>query len=90
MTVSVVKKSIEDARTYFSRVGADLISHFARLGSPCVELDAEERLRIIHDFFRTGEETSFSFDMKDHMKKGHHLQTISALKATRTMTVISG
>ena len=72
VTVSVVKKSIEDARTYFYRVGADLISHFARLGSPCVELDAEERLRIIHDFFRTGEETSFSFDMKDHMKKGHH------------------
>ena len=51
VTVSVVKKSVEDARTYFSRVGADLISHFARLGSLCVELDAEERLRIIHDFF---------------------------------------
>ena len=73
VTVSVVKKNIEDARTYFSRVGADLVTHFARLGSPCVELDATERLRIIHDFFRTGEETSFHFDMKDHMKKGHHI-----------------
>ncbi|MBR0455692.1 MAG: ATP-binding protein, partial [Firmicutes bacterium] len=29
------------------------------------------RLRIIHDFMRTGEETSFYFDLKDHMKKGH-------------------
>ena len=47
------------------------MAHFARLGSQCTELDAEERLRIIHDFFRTGEETYFSFDMKDHMKKGH-------------------
>ena len=72
VTVSVVKKNIEDARTYFARVGADLVSHFARLGSPCTELDATERLRIIHDFFRTGEETHFHFDMKDHMKKGHH------------------
>lgn len=71
VTISVSKKSIEDARVYFSRVGADLISHFNRLGSPCVELDAVERLRIIHDFFRTGEETTFHFDLKDHMKKGH-------------------
>lgn len=71
VTVSVSKKNIEDARVYFSRIGADLVAHFARLGSQCTELDAEERLRIIHDFFRTGEETYFSFDMKDHMKKGH-------------------
>ena len=71
VTVSVVKKSIEDARSYFSRVGADLVTKFNRLGSVCTELDAEERIRIIHDFFRTGEETSFHFDLKDHMKKGH-------------------
>ena len=71
VTVSVSKNNIEDARVYFSRIGADMVAHFARLGSQCTELDAEERLRIIHDFFRTGEETYFSFDMKDHMKKGH-------------------
>lgn len=71
VTVSVPKNNIEDARVYFSRIGADLVAHFARLGSQCTELDAEERLRIVHDFFRTGEETYFSFDMKDHMKKGH-------------------
>ena len=71
VTVSVSKNNIEDARVYFSRIGADLVAHFARLGSQCTELDAEERLRIIHDFFRTGEETYFNFDMKDHMKKGH-------------------
>ena len=50
VTVSVAKKDIEDARTYFSRVGTDLISHFGRLGSVCTELDGEARLRIIHDF----------------------------------------
>lgn len=71
ITISVSKKNIEDARIYFSRVGADLVSHFARLGSICVELDAEERLRIIHGFFRTGEEIYFNFDMKDSIKKGH-------------------
>ena len=71
VTISVVRKNVEDARVYFARVGADLISHFARLGSQCREVNAVERLRIIHDFMRTGEETSYYFDLRDHMKKGH-------------------
>ena len=71
ITISVNKKNIEDARTYFARVGAELISHFNKLGSKCVELDAKERLRIIHDFYRTGEESSFNFDIKESRRKGH-------------------
>ena len=44
VTVSVCKKNIEEARNYFARVGADLIAHFNRLGSKCVELDAGDKL----------------------------------------------
>ncbi|MGC4019964.1 MAG: ATP-binding protein [Muricomes sp.] len=71
VTVSVYKKSIEEARTYFSRVSVDLMSHFSRLGSKCVELDATDKLRTLHDFYRVGEETGFTFDLKETMKKGH-------------------
>ena len=71
LTISVVKKDIEEARAYFARVGADLISHFAALGSKCAELDAEEKLRVLHDFYRQGEEGNFHFDPHDMMKKGH-------------------
>ena len=71
VTISVNKKSIEEARNYFARVGADLIAHFGRLGSKCYELETDERLRIIHDFFRVGEESSFRFDIKETRKKGH-------------------
>lgn len=71
ITVSVMKKNIEEARNYFSRIGTDLITHFSHLGSRCVELDATDRLRILHDFFRTGEETDFNFDLSASMKKGH-------------------
>jgi hypothetical protein len=71
ITVSVMKKNIEEARNYFSRIGTDLITHFSHLGSRCVELDAIDRLRILHDFFRTGEETDFNFDLSATMKKGH-------------------
>ena len=71
LTISVVKKDIEEARAYFARVGADLISHFSALGSKCTELDAEEKLRVLHDFYRQGEEAAFHFDPQDMMKKGH-------------------
>ena len=71
VTISVNKKSIEEARNYFARVGADLIAHFGRLGSKCYEMETDERLRIIHDFFRVGEESSFRFNIKETRKKGH-------------------
>ena len=71
ITISVNKKNVEEARSYFARVGADLIAHFGRLGSKCVEMETDERLRIFHDFYRAGEETCFRFDMKETRKKGH-------------------
>ena len=71
VTVTINKKSIEEARSYFSRVSADLTARFAKLGSQCHSLDIDERLRIIHDFFRVGEESSFRFDIKETRKKGH-------------------
>jgi len=71
ITVSVNKKDIEEARTYFNRVGATLINHFSRIGSKCVELDTMDRLRIFHNFYRTGEENLFDFNTIKTMRKGH-------------------
>lgn len=74
LTVSVVKKDIEEARAYFGRIGADLASHLAALGSKCIELDAAERLRILHDFYRQGEEAEFTFDLSSKAKLGHNFK----------------
>ena len=71
ITVSINKKNIEEARNYFSRITTDLVSHFHQLGAKCTELNANDRLRLIHDFHRKGEEEDFYFDMLDNMKKGH-------------------
>lgn len=71
ITISVYKDSVEEARNYFTRASTDLMNHFNTLGSKCIELDARERLRIAHDFYRTGEETSFHFDIHETMRKGH-------------------
>lgn len=74
VTISINKKNIEDARNYFARVGTDLIAHFNRLGSRCIELETDERLRIAHNFFRTGEESSFHFVLKETRRKGHNFK----------------
>ena len=71
VTVSVGKKNISEARAYFTRVGAELSAKFAALGAKTTELDATEKLRILHDFYRSGEEVYFRFDMEELMKKGH-------------------
>ena len=39
----------------------ELSSHFSKLGSQLEELDAIERLKILHDFYRNGHEEQFSF-----------------------------
>ena len=70
VTISVVRNSVEDARTYFARAGAGLMTHFGRLGSRFTELNARERLQIIFGFFRMGEESYFDFDMRDCVHKG--------------------
>lgn len=71
LTVSVYKKTVEEARSTFKRMGTELQSHFSHLGSRFSELDAKERLRSLHDFYRDGEENFFDFDIKHAMKKGH-------------------
>lgn len=71
ITTSVCEKSIEEAKNYFSRVGGELTAHLARLGSRCTELSAAEKLRTLHDFYRTGEESDFHFDLSAAMKMGH-------------------
>ena len=74
LTVSVVKKNYEEAKNYFRRIGNDIVSHLSKLGSKCTELDAKEKLRILHDFYRIGEEVNYNLDIKDLMKKGHNFK----------------
>ena len=71
LTISINKKNIDEARNYFNRIISDLNNHFNSLGSKCIELNSTERLRLLHDFYRVGEENIFTWDMLDNMKKGH-------------------
>ena len=71
ITISVHKKDIDEARNYFARIGSELSAHFSKLGSVCADIDGIERLRILHDFYRAGEEADFNFNIHESAKLGH-------------------
>jgi len=71
VTLSVHRKNVEEARAFFDRVTADVTTRLSHLDAHSEELDAVERLRVLHDFYRTGEETGYHLDLRDLMAKGH-------------------
>lgn len=70
ITLSVPQRRIEESRAYFRRVDADLAKSFGRLDSGAKPLDNHDRLRILHDFFRPGEEPYFTFDQSAAIRRG--------------------
>ena len=71
ITVSVAKRSIEEACTFFARVGTDLTAGLSRMDSGIREITLNERLRLFHDFFRVGQESAFAFDLQTAQRRGH-------------------
>ena len=74
LTVSVVKRNPDEARSYFSRVGTDLVTHLAQLSSVATELTLTERLHIFRDFFKAGEQAAAEFNIHEHAKRGQHFK----------------
>ena len=70
IVLSVQRRSIEEARGFFARAGTELASGFGRLSSQLTELSSHDRIRILHDFFRSGEEPYFNFDLLQAMARG--------------------
>ena len=70
ITLSIPQRKIEETRTYFRRVDANLSKGFGRLDSGAKPLTTHDRLRILHDFFRPGEEQYFTFDQTAAIRRG--------------------
>lgn len=70
ITLSIPQRKIEETRTYFRRVDANLSKGFGRLDSGAKPLTTHDRLRILHDFFRPGEEQCFTFDQTAAIRRG--------------------
>ncbi len=69
-TVAVSKKKIEDARAFFNRIGNDLNARLSKIGSKCVPLTADDKLRIFHNFYRVGNEQNYNLDFEQLMNNG--------------------
>ena len=71
LTVTVVKNTLEEAKKYFSDIETEYSARLKKVGSKLRDLDAEEKLHVIHDFYRNENEEAFSFDFDAYKKKGH-------------------
>lgn len=69
-TVTVSKKSVEDARAFFNRIGNGLTARLSRIGSKCEPLTADDKLRIFHNFYRVGNEQNYNLDFEQLMNNG--------------------
>ena len=70
ITLSIAQRKIEENRAYFRRVEGNLSKSLGRLDSSIHPSGNYERLRLLHDFFRPGEEQYFTFDLADCIRKG--------------------
>ena len=71
LTVTVEKKTEEEARAYFNRISAEFAALFAKLGSKLEEVTAEEKLRILFDFFHYGAEDDYHYDAGLYTQRGY-------------------
>lgn len=71
ITITVVRKNYEEAKNFFTRVGAELNMHLSRLGFPLYRTVRRRPPAVLHGFYRHGEEADFHFDLAETARKGH-------------------
>lgn len=67
--ISCERQDIDRARDFFRTLEANLILNFKRLGSTLIPCGAEERLRLLHAFYRLGKEEDYNFNYAEAFRK---------------------
>lgn len=70
ITVSVEAGSIDEARNTFLRIESETKNVFKRMGSEIAGLDLNQRLELLHDIYRMGQEGHFRYEPTEHKRKG--------------------
>ena len=81
ITVTIQKPSVEEARSFFTRVGEAFKTAFAKLGSELIEITEEEKIRIFFDFFHKGDEDDFHYDRMLYKRRKHSFKLALAPQA---------
>lgn len=66
ITVTVEKRTYEDAKVYFNTFENSINMQFMEMGSGIIALKCNERLQGLHNFYRIGEESN-KIDIKDYI-----------------------
>ncbi len=70
ITVSIESNGIDEARSTFLRMEGESQNAFKRMGSSLYGLDLNQRLELLHDIYRMGQEGHFRYDPTEHKRKG--------------------
>ncbi len=70
ITLSLEAKSIDEARASFSKLESSVLNNLKKIGSQGRILETEERLKILHDIYRIGNEENFFFSLNTLNKQG--------------------
>lgn len=73
-TASVDRPTPKAASLYFEQIDSEIGAQFGSLGSSFTSMSLSERLRLLHDFYRPGDENYWQFDLADKQKKGHSVK----------------
>ena len=65
LTITIERKNFEEAKAQFATIEASMFRSFAELGSKLTPLTGNERLKILHDYYRLGREDEFNFDIRN-------------------------
>ena len=70
ITISTERNNFEDAKSRFATIESNVLKSFATLGYSLEPLNGNERLKILHDFYRLVREEEFTFDIREGKKTG--------------------
>jgi len=86
LILSTNKQNVTDARSRLRQVQGNLLAELSNLGCTIKPMTNNERLEVLHNFFRRGEEGRFQFSFDDYGKLGNDFHNTIAPDAMRFTT----
>lgn len=71
LTITIERKNYEEAKAQFATIEATIHKAFNELGSEIIPLNANERIKVLYDYYHMGDEGTFDFDIKEAKKSGN-------------------
>ena len=71
LTITIERKNYEEAKAQFATIEATIHKAFNELGSEIIPLNANERIKVLYDYYHMGDEGTFDFDIREAKKSGN-------------------